>query len=76
LVPPKSNVLLSEMSKAQFLATQLAQNTLVGLVFSLVVVGVARDQPVAGPTTFKTDIALDPPLCEKINYTLGISIII
>jgi hypothetical protein len=40
------------------------------------VAGVARDQPAVGPKSFTTGGAPDPPLCEKINDTLGISIII
>jgi hypothetical protein len=38
--------------------------------------GVARDQPVVGPKSFTTSGDPDPPLCENINDTLGLSIII
>jgi hypothetical protein len=42
----------------------------------LAVVGVSRDQSAVGPKAYMIDGAPDPPLCEKINHTLGISIII
>jgi hypothetical protein len=41
LVPMESNVLLSEMGRAQFPVTRSPQKTLAGLVFALAVVGVA-----------------------------------
>jgi hypothetical protein len=59
---------------AQFLVTQSLQKTLVGLSFTLVVAGVAPVSPVIGPKLFMTVGALDPPLCEKIKDTLGLSI--
>jgi hypothetical protein len=43
LVPPKSNVLLSDMGRAQFPVAWSPQNTLPGLVFTLAVAGVAPD---------------------------------
>jgi hypothetical protein len=48
------------------------QMTLVGQVFTFAVAGVAPIQPVTGPEAFTTDGALDLPLCENINDTLGI----
>jgi hypothetical protein len=64
------------MSRAQFPVTQSPQKTLAGLVFSFAMVGVAQDQSAAGPKSFVTDGAPDPPLYEKINDTLGLSIIV
>jgi hypothetical protein len=46
--------------------------TLAGQVFTFAVAGVAPIQPTTGPEAFATDGALDLPLCEKINDTLGI----
>jgi hypothetical protein len=64
------------MIREQFPITRSPQKTLAGLFFALVVVGVARDQPVASPKSFVTGGDPNPPLCENINDTLGISIII
>jgi hypothetical protein len=50
------------MSRAQFPVTRSPQKTLAGLVFTLAVAGVARDQPAVGPKAFTTDGAPDPPL--------------
>jgi hypothetical protein len=44
--------------------------TLVGQVFTVMVVVVALMQPVVGPEAFVTDGALDLPLCENINDTV------
>jgi hypothetical protein len=46
--------------------------TLAGQVFAFTVAGVAPIQPTTCPKAFATDKALDLPLCEKINDTLGI----
>jgi hypothetical protein len=62
------------MGWAQFLVAQSSQQTLVGLVFTLVVVGVAPDQPAIGQEAFVTGGDPDPPLCENIKGTLWISI--
>jgi hypothetical protein len=62
-----------DIGRAQFLVTQSLQKTLVGLAFALAVAGVAPVQLVAGQEAFVTDGARDPPLCENIKDTLGIS---
>ena len=64
------------MGCAQFHVAQSPQKTLASLFFTLVVAGVAQYQPTAGPKAFMTGGAPDPPLCENINDTLGISIIV
>jgi hypothetical protein len=46
--------------------------TLVGQVFTFTVVGMAPIQPTIGPKSFVIGGALDLPLCENINETLGI----
>jgi hypothetical protein len=45
---------------------------LVGQFFVFAMAGVAPIQPPTGPKAFVTNRALDIPLCEKINDTLGI----
>ena len=65
---------LTEVGQVLFPVTWLLQKTLVGLDFALAVTGVAPVQPVAGQEAFMTSGAHDPPLCEKIKDTLGISI--
>jgi hypothetical protein len=62
------------MGQAQFPMARSPQNILVGLVFTLAVVGVAPYYPVAGQEAFMTSGAPNPPQCEKINNTLGIYI--
>jgi hypothetical protein len=62
------------MSWAQFPMARLPQKTLFGLVFFLMVEGVALDQTEVGQEAFATDEDPDPPWCEKINDTLGLSI--
>ena len=57
--------------QVQFLVTQSLQKTLVGLAFTLVVVGVAPVYPVVGQEAFVTGGARDPPLCERNKDTLG-----
>jgi hypothetical protein len=61
LVPMEKNVLLLNMCRAQFLVTRSPQKNLVGLVFALVVAGVAPDQLVAGQESFVTIEAPNPP---------------
>jgi hypothetical protein len=65
-------VLLSGMDRVQFSVAQLPQMTLAGQVFSFAVARVAPIQPTTGPEAFATDVALDTPICEKINDTLGL----
>jgi hypothetical protein len=74
LVPLESNVLFSNMGWVQFPVARSSQKTLVGIVFALAVEGVAPDQPVVGQEAFVTVGDPDPPCCENINDTLGLSI--
>ena len=60
------------MAQVQFIVARSPQMTLAGQVLALEVAVVAPLQPAVGPKAFATNRALDIPLCEKINETLGI----
>jgi hypothetical protein len=64
------------MIQAHFPVTWSPQKALAVLVFALAVVGVVRNQLSVGPKAFMNEKSHDPPLCDNINDTLGISIII
>jgi hypothetical protein len=66
-------IFLSGMARVHFPVSQSPQMTFVGQVFTLAVVVVAPLQPAVDPKYFATGGALDLPLWEKINDTLGLT---